>query len=86
MTQMKISYVDVLVRVKVAHDDDIDPADVVCSSAYGFAYEDAGAEILTDEMKEAITVGECSPESGALLRSDGGTGRNATILHDPPVD
>lgn len=82
---MKISYVDVLLRVRVKHDILADPCDIVCAANYNIAYEHQDGDILTTEIKETLLAGTCDSDSNALIRNDGQSGRNASILHDPPV-
>ena len=79
---MKTSYVDVLVRVKVTHGLDEDPAEIANEATFKTTLPHADLRVM-----DMATAGTCDEANdGILIRDDGGTGRTATINHDPPID
>jgi hypothetical protein len=84
---MKESYVDVLLRVRIEHPDDEDPNDLIEEATVLVGWNsDSGKRTVDLEIKDQAYVGDVDPNSGALLRSDGSSGRNVWMNHDPPLE
>lgn len=85
---MKRSYVDLLVRVMVEHPDEGDPQDVIQESEMYFhgPLDPADGRIVSEDIKESVTVGTVDPDSEALVREDGQTGRDVMMVHSPDDD
>jgi hypothetical protein len=82
------SYVDVAIRLVVEHEpgDDINECLHVDNGAeifFGGGIDGEG-RIEDSEIKDVVVAGECG-DHGILHRPEGGTGRNVTLLHDPPA-
>lgn len=79
------SYVDVLIRVVVVHDPDLDPEDLVNDADYAITYQAEDGQINDTEMTEVALAGRVG-ENNVLIREDGKTGRTASIRHSPSVE
>jgi hypothetical protein len=80
-------FVDVLFRLQVSIPKNESNEEFLSRlSIHLIPTTDFGPDILDYDMKEIYVVGTVHPESRALVRPDGGTGRNSEIRFDPPLD
>lgn len=73
-------YVDVMFRIRIKCEGDLDPTDAVNEFRWEFDPPD-DCTIIDSEMKEVKTAGLVEQTTEALIRPDGGSGQNARIVH-----
>ena len=80
---MSRHYIDVLFRIEVELPEEVTGQDAADALDRKFTLPPGMGEVKDSERLDSKYAGECDPETGALIREDGCSGRDAWIVHDP---
>ena len=80
---MSRHYIDVLFRIEVELPDAVTSENAADALDRKFTLPPGMGEVKDSERLDAKYAGKCDEETGALIREDGCSGRDAWIVHDP---